>query len=393
MEPEQARFRLFDGARAFLQAASKRQPLVLILDDLHWADQPSLLLLEFLAREPRAARLLVIGTYRDVEVGRQPPALADPRRAGPLAAQPAAPAAGLTAARCRPLHRADRGIEPPADLVDAVHRETEGNPFFVTEVVRLLVAEGRLESAPAERSWSVSIPESVRDVVGRRLERLSEASNRVLTIAAVVGRDFSLPVLEHTSGLSTSDLLDVLDEAVQARLIQEETPVGHYRFTHALVQETLYDELSTASRTRVHAQIGEALEQIHAANPEPHVTELAHHFTQAVPITSVEKAVDYGVRAGQRAMAQLAWEEAVKHFDRARQLSDLHESRDEPQSYRSAPRPRRGADPGRRRTGRRRPRCVVPSRVPGSWMVRIASPKRSCSSPSGVSASMRPMTS
>jgi tetratricopeptide (TPR) repeat protein len=331
MEPEQARFRLFDGLVRFLQAASKRQPLVLIFDDLHWADQPSLLLLEFLAREPRAARLLVIGTYRDVEVG----------RSHPLARTLAELARSQRSQRLllRGLPRPDvvrfialtAGIEPPAELVDAVQRETEGNPFFVTEVVRLLVAEGRLESTRLERSWSVSIPESVRDVVGRRLERLSEASNRVLTIAAVLGRDFTLPALEHTSGLSTPDLLDVLDEAMQARLVQEETPVGHYRFTHALVQETLYDELSRARRTRVHAQIGEALEQIYAGNPEPHVAELAHHFMQAVPVTSVEKAVDYGVRAGQRAMAQLAWEEAVKHFDRARQLSDLQESREEPQ--------------------------------------------------------------
>jgi tetratricopeptide (TPR) repeat protein len=331
MEPQQARFRLFDGIVRFLQAASKRQPLVLILDDLHWADQPSLLLLEFLAREPRAARLLVIGTYRDVEVGRRHPLsrtlaeLARSQRSHRLLLR------GLPQPDVARFIALTAGIEPPAELVDVVHRETEGNPFFVTEVVRLLVSEGRLEPTPVERSWSVSIPESVHDVVGRRLERLSEASNRVLTIAAVVGRDFSLPVLEHTSGLSTSDLLDVLEEAIEARLIQEESTVGQYRFTHTLVQETLYDELSTLSRTRWHAQIGKALEQIHAANPEPHVTELAHHFTQAVPIASVDTAVDYGVRAGQRAMAQLAWEEAVKHFDRARQLTDLHESRDEQQ--------------------------------------------------------------
>jgi tetratricopeptide (TPR) repeat protein len=331
MEPEQARFQLFDGIVRFLQTASKRQPIVLILDDLHWADQPSLLLLEFLAREPRGARLLVIGTYRDVEVGRRHPLsrtlaeLARSQRSQRLLLR------GLPRPDVARFIALTAGIDPAAELVDAVHRETEGNPFFVTEVVRLLIAEGRLERAAVEQSWSVSIPESVRDVVGRRLERLSETSNRMLTIAAVVGRDFSLPVLEHTSGLSTADLLDVLEEAVEARLIQEETPVGQYRFTHALVQETLYDELSTASRTRLHAQIGEALEQIHAGNSDPHVTELAHHFTQAVPALSAEKAIDYGVRAGQRAMKQLAWEEAVKHFDRALQLFDLTESRDEQQ--------------------------------------------------------------
>jgi tetratricopeptide (TPR) repeat protein len=331
MEPEQARFRLFDGIVRFLQAASKRQPLVLILDDLHWADQPSLLLLEFLARERRAARLLVIATYRDVEVGRRHPLS---RTLAELARSPRSQRLllrGLSRPDVARFIALSAGIEPPAELIDAVHRETEGNPFFVTEVVRLLVAEGRLERAPVERSWSVSIPESVRDVVGRRLERLSEASNRVLTIAAVVGRDFSLSVLEHTSGLSTADLLDVLEEALETRLIQEESPVGQYRFTHAIVQETLYDELSTARRTRLHALIGTALEQIYAGNPEPHVAELAHHFTQAVPAAGVDTAVGYGIRAGQRAMAQLAWEEAVRHFDRALQLSDLHEHRNEQQ--------------------------------------------------------------
>jgi eukaryotic-like serine/threonine-protein kinase len=331
MEPEQARFRLFDGVVRFLQATSKRQPLVLILDDLHWADEPSLLLLEFLARDPRPGRLLIIGTYRDVEVGRHHPLartlaeLARAERTQRLVLR------GLPRPDVARFIALTAGIEPPEELVDVVHRETEGNPFFVTEVVRLLVAEGQLESATRDRSWSVGIPESVRDVVRRRRERLTEASNRILTIAAVIGRDFGLPVLERMSGLATADLLDALDEAVAVQLIEEEMPVGQYRFTHALVQETLYDDVSAATRKHFHAQIGQTLEQIHAADLEPHVTELAHHFTHAVPIGRVDMAVEYGVRAGQRALAQLAWEEAVKHFDRARQLSDLQESRVEPQ--------------------------------------------------------------
>jgi transcriptional regulator with XRE-family HTH domain/tetratricopeptide (TPR) repeat protein len=331
MEPEQARFRLFDGVVRFLQATSKRQPLVLILDDLHWADQPSLLLLEFLARDPRPGRLLIIGTYRDIEVGRHHPLsrtlaeLARAERTQRLALR------GLPRPDVGRFIALTAGIEPPEDLVDVVHRETDGNPFFVTEVVRLLATEGQLESATRDRSWSVGIPESVRDVVRRRRERLTEASNRILTIASVIGRDFDLLVLKRMSDMATVDLLDALEEAVAAQLIEEVTPVGQYRFTHALVQETLYDDVSTATRKRFHAQIGQALEQIHAGDLEPHVTEIAHHFTHAVPIGRVDMAVEYGVRAGQRAMGQLAWEDAVKHFDRARQLADVQESRVEPQ--------------------------------------------------------------
>src|SRR3990172_2782417 len=190
LEPEQARFRLFDSITTFLKNASRGQPIVLVLDDLHWADKPSLLLLQFLSRELRGARLLVLATYRDVEVRRQ---------------------------------------HPPA-LVEAVYRETEGNPFFVNEVVRLLVADGRLESPEQVTSWSVTIPQSVREVVGRRLDHLSEACNRVLTVASVIGREFELRVLERVAGVhgdapvSGDRLLEALEEAAGAPVIPEVPP-------------------------------------------------------------------------------------------------------------------------------------------------------------------------
>ena len=194
LEPEQARFRLFDSITAFLKNAGRRQPLVLVLDDLHWADHPSLLLLEFVARELSNARLLIIGTYRDVELSRQHPLS---RSLGELTRERL-----FQRVLLRGLDQEDvgrfiglaSGITPPTGMVEAVHRQTEGNPLFVTEVVRLLVQEGELtqEKAGQRDSWSVRIPEGVREVIGRRLDRLSERCNETLTVASVVGREFTL---------------------------------------------------------------------------------------------------------------------------------------------------------------------------------------------------------
>ena len=179
-------------------------------------------------------------------------------------------------------------------------------------------------------SWSVGIPEGVRDAVGRRLERLSEACNELLTTAAVIGREFSLPVLERVTGAPSDELLDALEEAVQARLIQEDG-IGRYRFTHALVQETLLDELGGARRARLHRRVGEALEQLHVSDLGPYLTELAHHFLQAASAGTSKKAIAYAEQAAARALAQLAWEEAIGHYERALAVLDLTDTPDERQ--------------------------------------------------------------
>ncbi|KKL24130.1 hypothetical protein LCGC14_2418420, partial [marine sediment metagenome] len=166
LEPEQARFRLFDSITTFLRNASNRQPIVLVLDDLHWADKPSLLLLQFLARELRGARLMVLATYRDVELRRGHPlsqTLAELSREG---LSQRILLRGLTERDVARFIEITAGISPPEALVEAVYRETEGNPFFVNEIVRLLVADGRLERPEEVKSWSVTIPQGVREVVG-----------------------------------------------------------------------------------------------------------------------------------------------------------------------------------------------------------------------------------
>ncbi|MCZ6866767.1 MAG: protein kinase, partial [Chloroflexi bacterium] len=318
--PEQARFRLFDSITAFLKSASLKQPLVLVLDDLHWADQPSLLLLQFVARELGNSRLLLLGTYRDVELSRQHP-LAE--TLGELTRERL-----FQRVLLRGLSRQDvgrfievaAGVDPPPGLTEAVHTQTEGNPLFVTEVVRLLVQEGELtaEGTGDRDSWTVRIPEGVREVIGRRLNRLSQRCNETLTIASVIGREFGLrqlvPLVED---MSEDRLLEVLEEALGARVIEElPQAIGRYQFTHALIQETLTEELTLTRRVRLHARIAESLEALYGDSADAHAAELAHHFAEAEAVLGTDKLVRYSFLAGERALASFAYEEALEHFQK-----------------------------------------------------------------------------
>ena len=321
LEPEQARFRLFDSIAAFLKTASQRQPLVLVLDDLHWADQPSLALLQFVARELGGARLLIIGTYRDMELSRQHP-LAE--ALGELTRERLFQRVllrGLTQEDVGRFIEMTSGNSAPRGLVEAVHTQTEGNPLFVTEVVRLLVQEGELglEQVRETDSWTIRIPEGVREVIGRRLNRLSQRCNEALTVASIVGREFTLAQIRPLVEEVTEDrLFEILEEALAARVIKElPQAVGRYQFTHALIQETLADELSITRRVRLHARIAEALEELYGDDAESHAAELAHHFAQAQSLTGPEKMVRYSLLAGERALAAYAYEAALTHFERA----------------------------------------------------------------------------
>jgi class 3 adenylate cyclase len=327
LEPEQARFRLFDSITTFLRNASKAQPLVIIIDDLHWADKPSLLLLQFLARELRGSRLLVIGTYRDIELGRQHPLA---HMLGELTREQLSERIVLRGLSERDVARfiqITTGTEPPEQTVAALYKETEGNPFFVNEIVRLLVTDGTLERPDDAKAWSVTIPQSVREVVGRRLDRLSEVCNQVLTVGAVIGREFGMDVLEPVSDVAGTRLVEALDEAVAARVVAEVPRApGRYSFSHALIRETLYDELTTTRRVLLHRRIAEALEALYGAKPDAHLAELAYHFCEAAHGGDVERAVDYARRAGERASSLYAYEEAAGHFERALQVLDLREA-------------------------------------------------------------------
>ena len=321
-DPESARFRLFDSITAFLKAASQRQPLVIVLDDLHWSDKPTLALMQFIVRELSGARLLLIGTYRDVELNRRHPlseALGDLTRERLFSR---VLLRGLSHDDVGKFIEVTSGVTPPVGLVDAVHTQTEGNPLFVTEVVRLLAQEGELssdESMADRESWTVRIPEGVREVIGRRLNQLSARCNDVLMVASVVGREFGLGQMDAlTDDLTEDMLLDVLEEGLDARVIEEiPTAVGRYQFTHALIQETLAEELSLTRRVRLHARIAETLEEMYQSDIERHAPELALHFAKAETLLGTDKLVKYSLIAGGNALDDLAFEDALEHFQRA----------------------------------------------------------------------------
>jgi DNA-binding SARP family transcriptional activator len=320
-DPLAARFRLFDSIAGFLKRVARTQPVVLVLDDLHWADEGSLRLLEFVARELAEARLLLIGTYRDVELSRRHPlsqTLAELTRERLFER---IVLRGLSSEDVADFIEATCGTSPPPALVSAVYSQTEGNPLFVTEVVRLLTQEGELmpERLSGSENWSIRIPEGVREVIGRRLDRLSDHCNETLAVASVIGHEFSLDQLKRLLEAYSEDrLLQLLDEALSARVIEEATgAIDRYQFTHTLIQETLADELSLTRRVRLHARIAEALETLYGEDADQHAAELAHHFAQAQTLLGSDKLVRYSLAAGEAALAASAHEQALAHFERA----------------------------------------------------------------------------
>ncbi|MGH7860450.1 MAG: ATP-binding protein, partial [Candidatus Binatia bacterium] len=292
-----------------------------MLDDLHAADLPSLVLLQFLAAELDGTRILAIGTYRRPEARRTPevgPVLANLGRTSRRIAL-----GGLAERDIALLIETSAGIAPAAELVSAVHRVTEGNPFFADELVRLLAAEGRLNS-PEALGAKLRLPDGVREAIRRRLAPLPHKCQELLTLAAVADHEFDARLLQAVSDRPIEQVAEVLDDAVTAGIVEKVSGrCGRFRFSHALVRETLYENLSSARRPLLHRNIGEILERLYAADLERHASELAHHYCEAAPAGVAEKAVDYAVRAGRRAMRLFAYEEAIGHFALALRTLDL----------------------------------------------------------------------
>src|SRR5215218_5289943 len=312
LDPEAARFRLFEAVADLLRRAAATQPTLLVLDDLHWADKPSLMLLQFLTRQLRDTPVLVLGAYRDAEVGRRHPlndvlaSLSRERVTSRVTLQ------GLEAPEVARFIEAATGV-PPGPLAAAVHARTEGNPFFVRELVRLLEAEGRLDAAE-ELGWS-GVPSTVREVVGRARNRLSGGADHLLTHAAVIGREFDAELLGRQLAAPDDQLVEVLEEVLASGLVAEDPgQVGGYRFSHDLVREAVYGELSTIRRAAMHRQIGQAIEDLRAACLDRHYAALARHFLLAARGGhDVPRAFDYAMLAAYHATAARATEEAIDH--------------------------------------------------------------------------------
>ncbi len=316
-ESEHARFHLFDAVTRFLRKLSQTRMLLVVFDDLHWADRSSLLLLEFVAKELRDARILAVGTYREGEA-RANAAVAE-ILGGLARSGRSIPLRGLSEAEVGLLMEKSVERKPDAALVAAVHESTDGNPFFVDEIVHLLAAEGITERRPGER---LPIPHGVRAAVGRRIALQPADARWLLEIASVIGREFDLALLERASGRSAGDLLGPLAAAREAGLlVRPRGRIRGYAFAHAVTRETLYDELPPPERVRLHRRVAEALENLHGADAHAHLAELAFHFFEAADDGDDAKALDYARRAGDQALGLLAYEEAAGHYQRALELS------------------------------------------------------------------------
>ncbi|MCH8988136.1 MAG: AAA family ATPase [Chloroflexi bacterium] len=316
--PEQARFRLFDSISQFFRNLAQSQPLMLVLEDLHWADQPSLLCLEFLASQMTGSRILLVGTYRDTAVSRAHPLSSTLAQLARSNSYHREELGGLENEYVGQLIEDISGVDPSQELIQAIYGHTEGNPFFMTEIIRLL---GKRHLAPGQ----LEIPQSVLEVIGQRLNRLSTECEGILTTAAVIGRQFDFKLLGLLSEESNdSQLLKSMDEGLDAYLIQELPGQRDvYQFSHALIQQTLRERLSTSRRVRLHAKIGETLEILYGDEPGDHAAELAYHFGEALPVAGSGKLLKYTMLAGERALEAYAYEEAVGHFLRGLIAKDL----------------------------------------------------------------------
>lgn len=311
---EQARFRLFDSMATLLTHTCTASPMVVVLDDLHWADPSSLHFLNFLVPELRAARLLVIGTFRDLEVDASTETgrlLVDATRTTSRL-----DLSGLGRDEVDSLLTATTGAPQTPELVAAVLERSGGNPLFVAELGRLLVARG-------DGGTAMSIPAGIAALLDRRLARVSQPCHELLTVAAVIGEDFGLEEVRRVARIETTDALALADEAIRARLVTPtEEARARFRFSHALVRDRLYEALALGRRVELHDRAAAVLEELGAAYDD-RAAQLALHAVRAAPGGNVARAVDACEAAGARARQRLAYEQAVHHLHQALEALDL----------------------------------------------------------------------
>jgi tetratricopeptide (TPR) repeat protein len=310
-----ARFRAFDAIRQLFHQAAQQAPITLILDNLHWADAPSLALLEFLSQELLSSRLLIVATYRDADASRKTPlhrTLGGLRRDSDIErvhlARLSQSAIGEVAERLCDVCLSQSAI-------NLIFQKTDGNPFFAIELIKVLVDE----SAGSEIGAMLArIPAGVHETIGRRLIRLSDRCNELLCVAAVYGRQFTAREIAVAMDEDMQQVLADLEPAVQAGIVQSNLDIsGGFQFTHALIRETVYEDLPTVDRMRLHGRAGDALVSVHSAHLEAALTRIAHHYYQAAALGNTDKAVAYALRAAESAVRMYAYEDALLYYDRA----------------------------------------------------------------------------
>jgi eukaryotic-like serine/threonine-protein kinase len=322
LTPSEERMRLFDSLARTFQRMAVPNGLLIFLDDLHWADSGTLQLLHYLLRHLRHDRILILVAYREVELDRSHP-LAEAivewnRERRPVRLALGRLSSEESAALLASLFQAET---VSAEFVEAIQRETEGNPFFIEEVVKALIESGVVyrEDGRWERKAieELAIPQSVKEAIGRRLNRLDPATLDVLHAAAVIGKTFSYDVLAASLGQAEGDLLPALDQGTAAQLVTP-TEGEAYVFTHDKIRETLYDEINPIRRRRLHQQVGEALEGRRAGEARARAQDMAYHFTAA---GDSRRGLEYSLQAAEQARKLYAWDEAIQFLTTARECA------------------------------------------------------------------------
>jgi DNA-binding CsgD family transcriptional regulator len=311
IRPEAARFQLFDAVSTYLERAARHQPILLVLDDLHAADHASLHLLDFVAHGLARTRILIVGTCRSRD-SFQRPSLFTALRHGP---RQTLPLDGFDRHTVLQLLSDAIGYPPSRALLRSVVELTEGNPFFVLEIASLLMHE---RAEHEDNAIRLPIPETIKAVIARHLERLSHRTHELLRIAAIFGLHIDHWLLRQIWAQGREEeLLEVLDDALCAGVLEEDAAAGRYRFRHALIRQVLYEELPPGVRTRLHAQVAAILEADCGADSEQRASELAYHFGKAQYLLGSEKLLRYARVAGEQSLAAHAYDEAAMHFERA----------------------------------------------------------------------------
>ena len=317
MTPD-SRFGFFDAVASFIYNNTATQPTMLVLEDLHAADESSLLLLQFLARQNRNSHLLIVGTYDDI-AGRGKPdnerILADTAREGRQLSLRA-----LDEDAVRLMYVNSSGQQPSDAIARAVHAASEGNPLFIDEAIRMLTTKGDIHRP--DFSVGFRVPEGARGIIRSRLEGLGDEVAELLSVASVIGREFDLTLLQQVVDIEVEALLEILSQAVSAEVISETSALGRYAFTHILIRETLYEDLTAAKRMRLHRTVAETLEAFYAPAPESRLPELAHHWFKSAQAGDAAKTMHYALQAAEHAMSQHAYEEALRLYQRALKVSE-----------------------------------------------------------------------
>ncbi len=321
---EEGRFHLYDALLRLLEIAAERSGLLVVLDDLHFADEASLLALSYISRAVADKRILIVCTHRDLE-------LEESRRDAAPFSELVRPTLGivlkgLPAADVARMIESRRELPPPDALVLRIHQLTGGNPLFVSELLSLIEAESELDDA-AVAGGAMPLPAGVRDAITARLAMLSAAGREMLGVASVIGQQFRAGTLAAAAGTPAVELLELLDEAVRLRLVRPTTQYADgYGFHHGLIQATLYDAIPRGRRLALHHAVAQALEQDPAVVAGEGLTEIAHHYLEAAPAQDPERAIDYARRAGDRAMETFAYDQAVAMYRGALGVTGLTES-------------------------------------------------------------------